>query len=1115
MKKLLSVILVLVLLVPLTSGAFATGGNSDPSVAIYVNGQWIAAKSLAGVSGDTWVEIPISAAVLKDSGEGTGATNYVRITSNVANGQTADTRLDMMGSACGWSNTYVCHNWWVDDDWSGIGNVNADLAIEGWNGSQWVRIHNDHDYVADTLLTVGNVDGSSYLGYGRNIWTENNTLANYTNFRIRVHMNVGTNLTVAGGDILNLFPDGNYHDCTFCEVCGGCKSDNCALGHVLCTCSQPEIPDADPSVAIYVNGQWIAAKSLAGISGDAWVEIPISAAVLKDSGEGSGATNFIRIASNVANGSSADTRLDMLGSACGWTNTYVSHNWWVDDDWSGIGNVNADLAIEGWNGSQWVRIHNDHDYVADTSLTLGNVGGSSYLGYARNIWTDNNTLANYTNFRIRVHMNVGANLSVVSGDILNLFPEGNYHDCTFCETCGGCQSENCTLGHVLCTCNQPVIPEIDPAVAIYVNGQWVAAKSLAGVSGDTWVEFPISASILRDSGEGSGATNFVRIASNVANGQTDDTRLVMLGSACGWTNTYVSHNWWVDDDWSGIGDVNADLAIEGWNGTQWVRIHNDHDFVADTSLILGNVGNSDYLGYVRNIWTDNNTLANYTNFRIRVHMNVGANITAIGGDIMNLFPEGNYHDCTFCETCGGCKSDNCTLGHVLCTCVEPCSGPHTWGDWTVTTEPTTTEPGVETRTCIICGFSETREIPSLGISWRVDNYDFIINNAVLDDGSYVNAIRFAPGVWETSDEIRNAPDMVTLSETLCRAYTDAEGKFTYTMMKGGVYSFWIRYKNPTTSKTNVYILKGVDITNFTPVVGAVNGLTVTIDNIYLDENKGVKDIFISRGELNTFEEIKDNENKIVQVSAAKIETAAVNYGRSYRYLISYKNASADGKYTIAVRFNDTTRETVILHYSVEYPQPEIIVNGIQSTVTALEGIKCVRVAPGEWEDASAVKKAPGVRVFTSKTVLKDKTEYTIQYRTDGPYTLSIEYDGGYTVVETIQIEHLKPTVTVNADNTVTLGNLDQLYIVRYAPNPKNSTDWSQGFFKQADGNRYAKTIDLAADGTFTTPVLPEIVFRKNNVAQTSNIWSFMVQYTEESYNIFTVNFTDGSVTWIK
>ncbi|MGN0743881.1 MAG: hypothetical protein ACI4MZ_01210, partial [Christensenellales bacterium] len=38
---------------------------------------------------------------------------------------------------------------------------------------------------------------------------------------------------------------------------------------------------------------------------------------------------------------------------------------------------------------------------------------------------------------------------------------------------------------------------------------------------------------------------------------------------------------------------------------------------------------------------------------------------------------------------------------------------HTFGEWTVTKEPTYDEDGIETRTCSICGHSETRSIDKL------------------------------------------------------------------------------------------------------------------------------------------------------------------------------------------------------------------------------------------------------------------------------------------------------------------------------------------------------------------------------------------------------------------
>ena len=42
---------------------------------------------------------------------------------------------------------------------------------------------------------------------------------------------------------------------------------------------------------------------------------------------------------------------------------------------------------------------------------------------------------------------------------------------------------------------------------------------------------------------------------------------------------------------------------------------------------------------------------------------------------------------------------------------------HDWGEWTVTTEPTCTEAGEETRTCERCGEKETREVEALGHDW--------------------------------------------------------------------------------------------------------------------------------------------------------------------------------------------------------------------------------------------------------------------------------------------------------------------------------------------------------------------------------------------------------------
>ena len=100
-----------------------------------------------------------------------------------------------------------------------------------------------------------------------------------------------------------------------------------------------------------------------------------------------------------------------------------------------------------------------------------------------------------------------------------------------------------------------------------------------------------------------------------------------------------------------------------------------------------------------------------------------------------------------CSVCGDEYKDNLTplLGHSMvevgekpATCTEaghtagvqcsrcgaiesgvteiPALG-HSYGNWTVTTEPTCTEKGMETRTCTRCNASETRDVAALGHSY--------------------------------------------------------------------------------------------------------------------------------------------------------------------------------------------------------------------------------------------------------------------------------------------------------------------------------------------------------------------------------------------------------------
>ncbi|MBQ2920304.1 MAG: S-layer homology domain-containing protein, partial [Oscillospiraceae bacterium] len=103
-----------------------------------------------------------------------------------------------------------------------------------------------------------------------------------------------------------------------------------------------------------------------------------------------------------------------------------------------------------------------------------------------------------------------------------------------------------------------------------------------------------------------------------------------------------------------------------------------------------------------------------------------------------------------------------TMYHITVTGGEQ-PHEHSFGEWTVTTEPTCTEKGVETRTCE-CGESETREVAALGHDWQEDGscsrcdetQDVPAENPFVDvpDGIYF----YDPVMWALENDITKGID---------------------------------------------------------------------------------------------------------------------------------------------------------------------------------------------------------------------------------------------------------------------------------------------------------------------------------------------------------------------
>ncbi len=213
---------------------------------------------------------------------------------------------------------------------------------------------------------------------------------------------------------------------------------------------------------------------------------------------------------------------------------------------------------------------------------------------------------------------------------------------------------------------------------------------------------------------------------------------------------------------------------------------------------------------------------------------------------------------------------------------------HTWGDWYVETEPTYDTVGTERRDCTSCDGYETKDIPVLPRVpvLTLDGYDIRITLA--EDMTY---IRYAPGTYTTSSDIKNAPGCVTLDAKTIGENT-VDGDFVKNFPEGGVYSFWVKFENG-----NTYIFN-CDMADMEQYVTSDN-LDITVHNLY-----GVRDFFIVKGDYNSYTELKNNY--IVRVTSTKIAGA-----HSYTYRLA-----EEALYTVLVRYDNSSRADSIFKQNV-------------------------------------------------------------------------------------------------------------------------------------------------------------------------------------------------------
>ncbi len=267
-----------------------------------------------------------------------------------------------------------------------------------------------------------------------------------------------------------------------------------------------------------------------------------------------------------------------------------------------------------------------------------------------------------------------------------------------------------------------------------------------------------------------------------------------------------------------------------------------------------------------------------------------------------------------------------------------------------------------------------------------------------------------------------------------------------------------------------YMLENINVIEVEPEpTVSVDGLHLIVHNL-----DGVKDYFIAKGEYSSYKEIK--ANYVMRVTAARI-----NGADEYTYTLK-----EPGYYTVYVRYQDGTKEPVFLYENLSVTMPEFEIEGLGVTVSNLEDIKVIRTAPGVWTTAGEVKRAEGNRNFTANGAIKGAESYTVIYPEDGEYTISVEYYNGLSVVKTVTVEHKEPEMVQNG-NSVTFGNLDDLYVIRYVKG-EYATSYE---IKRAEGANYRKPRDIV-DGVITIDGLEE------------GIYTFCVQYNDQNCNYYTV-----------
>ena len=427
--------------------------------------------------------------------------------------------------------------------------------------------------------------------------------------------------------------------------------------------------------------------------------------------------------------------------------------------------------------------------------------------------------------------------------------------------------------------------------------------------------------------------------------------------------------------------------------------------------------------------------------------------------------EGDHeHEYVATTTPATCTEDGSTVYTCLCgdsyTVVIPATG-HDWSDWRITKQPTFTDEGEERRYCQNdgCEAFESNVLPVLEFV-KAPEISADGAKVTLTNADHINTIKYAPGAYTSVEDIEAAEGYVCVEDVAA-----VDGIYTAEVAVSGTYTFWVEMSD---TRSYFYRVDVVVEPEESEITATADGAVVTISGLTAD----VKDVFIALGEYDNYSDV--NTNKLVRLTQNKL-----NGAESYDYTVN-----AGGVFTVLVRYNDGTMKFV--YVTVDVVEPTMSADGLRITVTNLEGVKVIRTAYGTYKTAAQIKAAEGSRAFTAKGVLKGVDEYTIQYRDNGTATIAVCYENGYMKIFVVDIVQKTPTFTQEG-NKVTIGNLDDLKVIRYAKGEYTTS----AQIKAAPGSVAINGKNVTTDEVTVT-------------LKSAGTYTFCVQYNDESYNYYTV-----------